>query len=236
MYIPPGALARYQEMARWQGIASPEFALQGLLNRGHRIVIRAQQMDIGEPVTEDVELTQQMSLDHVGNSSVRFAHSVTRSSDRAQVALGLATAVLLDPDGKPTRMPDRARSLVQEGPRPVTPPVAESRPEQTWKRTVQIRPSDLDTLQHVNQSRYVEFCDDTRQLAAAAGAYGSGSERAAGQVTGLALEYLRETHVGHDLECLTWLVDGGEGTLGFELCDAVDGGCVARGRMHVAKE
>jgi len=235
-YVSPATMARYQEHVRWHAVSAPEFGLMGLISRGFKTVIRAQQIDLGDPIMQDVELSLSMSIAHVGRTSVRFAHRIVRASDQREVAAAMATAVLLDSKNTPTELPERVRALVQPSAALQTGPVDAQAPEQAWSRHVQVRPSDLDILQHVNQSRYVEFCDDTRQLAARAQAYAAGSTRAAGRVVGVAIEYLRETVVGHDLLCRTWAIDADGGRLGFELADAEDGGLVARARLDVTED
>jgi len=236
-HVPPAVLARYQEHARWQAILSPEFGLDEMLTGEHKTVVRAQEMSIGEPVKRDVELSVGISIAHVGRTSLRFAQHVVRASDQREVARGVATLVMLDSQGKPTPLPERVHALVQPGAGPEVPPATDVAPAQSFVQRIQVRPSDLDTLRHVNQSRYIDFCDDARQLAVAAGGYGipSASVRTAGRVTAVAIEYVRETVVGHDLDCHTWLLDPAGARVGFELRDAVDGELVSRARFELAE-
>jgi acyl-CoA thioesterase FadM len=238
--VPPAVLARYQEHARWQAILSPEFGLDAMLTGAHKTVVRAQEMSIAEPVQRDVELSVAISIAHAGRTSVRFAHHVVQASNQREVARGVATLVLLDLDGKPTPLPERVHGLVQPAACPEVAPATDAAPAESWVQRIQVRPSDLDTLRHVNQSRYIDFCDDARQLAMASGGYGDGDGaakapiRTAGRVTAVAIEYVRETVVGHDLDCHTWLLDAAGARVGFELRDAVDGELVSRARFEMA--
>jgi acyl-CoA thioesterase FadM len=228
-HITPAVMARYHEYMRSQAFLAPELGLGALVDQGYTGVVRAQHLELIQPVVQNVELELSVHIGHVGRSSIAFAHSATRASDGAVASRSRTVMVLLGPDKKPASVPDNIRMLVQSGETPEALASPGEPPADAWAHTIQVRPSDLDSLQHVNQARYVDFFDDVRQLAQAAGAYGEQTE---GDVKQISVEYLREAKLGRDLLALTWRLPSG--ALGFVLNDAVDGSPRARATIILA--
>ncbi len=191
------------------------------------MVVRAQDLWVGAPATHGTELELDLTLARVGNSSVTFAERATRVADGVEVARAFVTGVVLDGANKPTRVPDVIRAAVEAEEIPSTPSFAQAVPHDAFSRTVSIRPSDLDTLLHVNQSRYVDFVDDTRTLRKAA-VPGAPSLPHPSRIV---LDYRRETHMGHDLLARACALDDDANTLAVDLCDAIDGELVSRARI-----
>lgn len=230
-YIPPAVLARYLEHVRWKALAASETGLQWALSEGRKLVVRAQRVELGIRVVEDTELELRLTLGHVGRTSMRFFQQAVRAEDGSIACSAELTAVLLGADDRPTQVPEAARAAVQAVPAVEAPAAEEKSPTgPPWVRDVEIRPSDLDTLQHVNQSRYLEMFDDTRQLAARGGGYGPASERALQPVRSMAVDYRRETRVGHPVQVRTWALET-HGHYDFELLDVQDTQLLARGRV-----
>jgi acyl-CoA thioesterase FadM len=222
-HITPAVMARYHEYMRSQAFLSPELGLAALVEQGYLGVVRAQHLELMQPVVQNVELELSVHIGHVGRSSIAFDHSATRTSDGAVASRARTMMVLLGTDKKPAAVPDSIRMHVQSGEATEALASPGEPPAGAWSHAIQVRPSDLDSLQHVNQARYVDFFDDTRQLAQATGAYG---DQAGSAVKQISVEYLRETKLGGDLVALTWRLPSG--ALGFTLNDAGDGSPRAR--------
>lgn len=225
--VSPGALARYMEHLRWEAIYAGSFGLAQLFATGHKMVVRAQDLWIGAPALHGTELALTLSLARVGNSSLVFAESATRVNDGADVARAFVTLVVLDAHGKPTRVPQAMRAELEAAQVPEVPSLEVSVPSDGYTRSVGVRPSDLDTLLHVNQSRYVDFVDDTRSLMLTA----RGSTGQAAHPSRIVIDYRRETHVGRDLSAHACALDDEVRAIAVDLRDAVDGELVARARI-----
>lgn len=226
--VSPTSLARYMEHMRWEAIFDPAFGLGALFQGGSKMVVRAQDLWIGAPAVHGTELLLEITLARVGNSSVTFAERATRVADGVEVARAFVTGVVLDGHNKPSRVPDSIRSAVEAEEIPSAPSFAFAVPASAFTRSVGVRPSDLDTLLHVNQSRYVDFVDDTRTLLHAA----QTTSAVLAYPSRIVVDYRRETHVGHDLLARACVLDDQDGALAVDLCDAQDGGLVARARIY----
>jgi hypothetical protein len=100
-------------------------------------------------VVQNVELELSLHIGQVGCSSLAFAHGATWVSDGAVTSRSRTVMVWLGPDEKPAAGLESIRMLVQpvEMPRVLDSPGEP--PADAWVRTIQVRPSDLDALQHV---------------------------------------------------------------------------------------
>jgi len=225
--VSPGALARYMEQLRWEAIDERRFGLADLFSSGNKLVVRAQDLWIGAPAVHGTELDLSISLARVGNSSLVFAETATRVSDGAEVARAYVTGVVLGPNNRPTPVPEGMRAEMQTCALPA--PISfEREVSQGYQRSVGVRPSDLDTLLHVNQSRYVDFVDDTRTLMHAASA---AAGVALAYPSRIVVDYRRETHLGRDLTAHACALDDAPGALAVDLRDALDAQLVARARI-----
>jgi len=233
--VGPGTLARYFEDARWAAIADRATGLSTLFEEGRKLVMRAQTIMQPTRIRAHETLTLSLEVAHVGTSSLRFLQTARRGDE--VVAETEAVAVVLDRAGKPTRAPDRVRTLATGRAAGALAPLGDVLPQPAYACDVYVRPSDLDTLQHVNQSRYVDFIDDVFQHALAQGAYGPGTPA---RVRTLTVEYRRETRldpaVGPASRLVVETFGEGEATFGFALRDPVDGGLRARGKIVAAHE
>ncbi len=225
--VSPTSLARYMEHMRWEAIFDESFALGALFQSGAKMVVRAQDLSIGAVAVHATELTLEISIARVGNSSITFKERAARVSDGVEVARAFVTAVVLDAANKVSRVPDAIRHAAEVEPVDQAPSLDFEVPHDAFTRLISIRPSDLDTLLHVNQSRYVDFVDDTRTLFHAA----HPGKAALAHPTRIIVDYRRETHVGHDLLARACALHDQANTLADDLCDATDGGLVARARI-----
>ena len=212
--IPLSVLASYMEHTRWQSMQGSEFPLAHYWQRG---VIRAQHLEVLEPVRFDVELSVDCSVGRIGRTSLDLCHRLRRVDDGKLVVHATVTAVNLDEAGRPTPLDPAATELLGEA--PPLPGVALElpAPPSAWTREITVCPSDQDVLQHVNHARYIEFVEDTRALAARAGAYGSAGEAAQRLPRRIAISYERQAAFGDTLAAATWPLEGESPAFGFEL-------------------
>jgi acyl-CoA thioesterase FadM len=234
MRIGAGTFARYFEFPRWQALRSPATGLSDLFAGGGRLVMRAQDICVLEAVgpTEDLRVTVEVA--QVGGTSIRFVQRALRGEQL--VAYGIAITVTLGGDRRPTRAPERARALATGADAQIA---AMSDPPRAPALScdVYVRPSDLDILQHVNHSRYLDYVDDVYQHANARSLYGPGLPASPHSI---AVEYERETRIdpalgpASKLTAHTWRDD--DGTIGFVLLDPLDGARVARAKIRPSHE
>ena len=210
--IPLSVIASYLEHTRWQSVADSEFRLAAYWKRG---VIRAQHIEILEPLRFDTELSIDCTVGRIGRTSFDLCHGVRRAGEL--VARATVTAVNLDEAGRPAPLDPGARELLGDPPALPGVTLAGEAPEAAWTRELTVCPSDQDVLQHVNHARYIDFVEDTRALAARAGFYGSAREAAQRPPRRLAISYEREAAFGDVLRASTWTLAGADNTFCFEL-------------------
>ena len=222
--VGPGWIARMLERVRWSVFGLETFALRNRVLGG---VARASAFEYHEPLLVDDEVEISTWLARVGNTSYDFGHAIKRRSDEAVAIRGRVTVVHTGPDGPAPVGADLASAVLDE---PAPAPVVwqESERRSPWTHQWIVRPSDQDSFRHVNQARYVDYIDDTRQLASMAGQT-AGLE---GPLASLSVEYLRETHAGHLVQMETWVT--GPGARAFELTRPKTGQVHSRGQIRGA--
>ena len=220
--LPPAWLARHCEHARWEAFAGGDFPER---LRVQNVVVRAATYQYQAPIHYRDELQIETWLARVGTTSLDLAHDVTRGPDQEVVARVRVTLVHVGPDG-PAPLASGIDAYVQDRFAPTATRVQDGPRPSPWSRKWTVRPSDLDSFRHVNQARYVDYIDDTRQLAAMEGA----AAGAAGRLTGLSVEYIQETHAGSQVRMQTWVT--GDTTRAFELTVCESGKVLSRGHIE----
>lgn len=229
-----GHFARYFEAVRWEFIRLPEQPLLDVFRDGGRLVMRAQRVEAHAALTSLEQLELDVAVAEVGGSSIRFVQRARRGGE--VVARNDAVAVAIGPDKRPARVPDSVRAIATGEAVAQLAPLSRPNAEPSYSCSLQVRASDLDSLQHVNQSRYIDFVDDVYQYAQAARAYGDQVQANPRQVT---IAYERETQLSpltaeRTLRAESWRV--GERAYAFELVDPLDGACVSRAIIDAAYE
>ena len=215
--VSASTLMRYMEHMRWESARDPALNLGRMFEDGYRMVVRAQQLEVDAFVSQEEALDVTMDLGHVGNASMDMLHDLVRVRDGTRVARGVVTAVYLDPQWNPHRIPESFRSRSAAKERTVIVSLSEGgAPADCWSRRFTVVPSDLDLFQHVNHARYLDFFDDTRRMAADAKGYGSASARAAGPLFRAVIDYRRQVLPG-ERTISTWLLSPEGDSMGFEL-------------------
>ena len=209
--IPLSVIAGYLEHIRWQSITDSEFRLSTYWKRG---VIRAQHIELLEPVSFDTELSIDCTVGRIGRTSFDLCHRVRRKGQL--VAQATVTAVNLDDGGRPAPLDPAAEELLGEPPALPRAALEGVAPASAWIREITVCPSDQDVQQHVNHARYIDYVEDTRAIAARAGAY-AGASAAALPARRIAISYERQAAFGDVLTAATWPLDGADQAFGFEL-------------------
>lgn len=211
--LPIAAYLRYLEHLRWRTISrSEKIPLRLFWTLG---VVRAQVLELYEHVSFDVELELSMWVSRVGRTSIELSHDITRTSDAALVGRSTATIVTLDSERRPAPVNERAREFVVDRPSVAAERLASEPPPGAFRRGVDIRPSDQDLQQHVNQARYADFVEDARLLAARAGSYGAGDWEAAPKR--FVIAYEAEARAGEAADIVTWAAPSRPRTADFVL-------------------
>jgi acyl-CoA thioesterase FadM len=211
--LPPSVLLRYLEHMRWQTLTSDgPIPVRRFWGLG---VVRAQAMEIFEPIAFHVHLELSLWVSRVGRTSFVFAHDIVRVADGKRVAASTATVVALDTNRRPTEVAAVARDYVVDRPVATVARPAGGAPADAWSMPVVLRPSDHDMQQHVNHARYADFVEDARVLCARAGGYGPG--RWDRRVRTLSIEYEQETRLGDAIAMRTWHAPAADDELEFEL-------------------
>lgn len=220
--VAPGWISRILERERWSVFGLDTFALRDRVVGG---VARAGVFAYRGPLRINDELEITTWLARVGNTSYDFGHEIKRLSDDMDAVRARVTVVHLGPDGPAPLGADLADAVVDE-PLPARAIWPDGDRRSAWTRQWIVRPSDQDSFRHVNQARYVDYIDDTRQLASIAGA-AAGLE---GPLASLSVEYIRETHAGQLVQMETWVT--GDGTRAFELTRPETGEVHSRGQTQ----
>ncbi|MEM7138774.1 MAG: acyl-CoA thioesterase [Myxococcota bacterium] len=217
--VSPGWLSRMLEAARWEVFGRDTFALRNRIVGG---VARAAAFEYQEALRYQDEVELATWLARVGRTSYDFGHEMVRLKDGAVAVRARVTVVHIGPDG-PAPLDEDLSAAVIERPLPDSVRWSEGQRRASWARQWIVRPSDQDSFRHVNQARYVDYIDDTRQLAELAGEAAGIS----GPLRALSVEYLKETHAGAEVRMETWLTN--DGTRAFELSHLETGDVHARG-------
>ncbi len=220
--VAPGWISRMLERVRWSVFGLDTFVLRNRVVGG---VARAGVFEYSEPLRFDDEIEIKTWLARVGNTSYDFGHAIKRLSDGVVAVRARVTVVHIGPDGPAPVGADLASAVLDE-PVPARAVWPETERRSSWTRRWIVRPSDQDSFRHVNQARYVDYIDDTRQLASMAGEV-AGLD---GPLASLSVEYLRETHAGQLVQMETWV--SGNGARAFELTRPDTGEVHSRGQVR----
>ncbi len=230
---------RYLEQLRWEHFLAERPAFDLLFSKKHQIVVVAQQLDAPMDIKLDTEIAASLWIGAVGNSSFTFNTQFTFLSG-STAARGTVTVVYIDPNGKPKSLPDSFRetfapksSSIEKATFLSLEAPSERAPESAWTSTIEVRPSDIDMLQHVNHAKYMDYFDDARELAIRAQGYGDCAPHLNQRIRQMVIEYRRQAVLGETLRVLTWVQDKPRGSLGFELQRSSDGEPLCRALARV---
>ena len=203
--IPPAILIRYMEWGRWELFNSKEIVLHQSINS---VVVATQSMAMLSPVKERVDLVIKAWISRVGNTSLDISQLLLDKASNNPIAMGRATLVNVGDNGRPYPVSDKTRERVENSPEGFDPgklPRIESRQPPLDARSMERRvmASEIDLLQHVNHSRYVDYVEDARKLL-------SSDPMLLGKtISGVTVEYVKEALHGDLLTIQSWPLEGG---------------------------
>jgi acyl-CoA thioesterase FadM len=230
-----GTVARYFEVVRWEAIRQEGSPLRDVFRDGGRLVMRAQYVELLTAIRSLEELTLEVEVARVGGSSIHFLSRLLRGGELA--ALNQSVVVAIGADKLPKRAPDSVRASATGATLRELPQLLEPPSEPAFSSRAYVRPSDLDSLDHVNHSRYIDYADDAYQHARAHDAYGAAVPDGGHAVL---IEYERETKLSTELLAERHLImhtwPTAHSAFGFELVDPVDGKRVSRAMIEASHE
>lgn len=147
------------------------------------------------------------SLARIGRTSW-IVTTVVETPDGQQIARVQTTMVAVDfaDTSKPVPVPhaEVLKEVVIPAPTLIAPEVAE-RPPSAFVWRTEVRQSDCDTLQHINNAVYGNLAEDARRAGAAAGALPA-QDRGAGSrlARTVSVDYLGQPKAGDWLEVAVW--------------------------------
>lgn len=236
--IPAATLLRYCEHARWMAAEQSNLSMEGLFDDDHFMVVRSQEMERLLEVSLHTDLTLRFWVAGAGRSTMLFGQEVLRAADRSPVARVRVLAVRVGPGGKPASLPDGLRAkLVGDGIPRFETTWSDTVPPDAFRVPLQVRPSDLDLLRHVNHSGYLDFAEKALHEAVAASAYGLEAPVPCPRIERVLIDYLGSALGGDRLEVVTWALDkvraGEWPTLVHLIFRQPDGALLTRIRMEV---
>ena len=220
------------EHCRWLWILEPRFGLVDLLREGHFFVVHRATLGLARTYGMGTSLTVRAALRRVGRVNCEVEQDLVRD-DGVLLARARLDVIWLGPEGRMRRVPDLVRAGVTDEPMEarVAPPtggsgflappqhvfepelarlVARDVPEHAAATPLQVRPSDCDVHEHVNNATYLRYFED------ALGAPAAEAD----------IEYRGQAHAGDVLTMRRWAVDDGRTSFALErgeevLCRAV---------------
>ncbi|MEO1272120.1 MAG: thioesterase family protein [Myxococcota bacterium] len=208
--VAPYALARMLEDLRYSAITKDTLGMRSLFSDGSLMVLRAQEIQILEPLNIGDALLMDLRIIGSGRTSIKLGHRVWRASDNALVARVTVSGVHLGEERQPTPLPDAFADLVTPDPELADPQrLDEAPPRRAWKLSLDVRPSDLDLLQHVNHGHTLRMLDDARLLAVHEGAFSKEMGDLGGPLSRCVINYEREMLLGDALTVQVWADEPG---------------------------
>ena len=216
--LPPSGVARCFEHMRWELGRRAEVPPGVLPARG---VVRAQTHEYLRPIRWPLTWEGETALVRVGRTSIAYGHEIRDQSGEPLVR-GLSVIVLLDESSRPAPTPDFFASYASDAMGNLPSLKVELDVDALafeGAHSLEVRMSDHDSFQHVNQARYLDFLDDARRAA--------GLERP----RRLTLSYEREVLAGDTLKVAFAPPRAADGARGFAMLRESDGQVVNRGAI-----
>jgi len=210
--VSPAKLLSYCEGARWLALGQGG-PLAVLFSGGHKVLVRAQRAQIGQPARLGAKLTSTVWLASVGRTSLELGQQLVDESG-AMVARLLLTVVHLGPEGRPVPVPAELAALAigrgeLEGLAAWT-LGQEAPPADAFAFHFFVRASEIDLFQHVNHARYLDYFLDAKVFGDRGGQHTDWPEAA--PLREVVLDYAAEAVIGEVVGAALW-ADGEPGVL-----------------------
>lgn len=224
------AFIRLFENQRWDALSENGF-LRPFFKNG---VIRAQSVEILQPMSFGDTVEISMWLSRVGRTSMDFCHHISSTTTGSEVGRATVRAVTLDKHGRPKPLSKEIRRFQMEQQDLHIQRVSLEPEPSAWSHCFSVRWTDLDLLQHVNEARYIEYIEDTRHACAAASGYGSDSQRAVLPIKHLTISYEDQARLGDSLCVTSWALQRNTNRYAFEIRRVSDQMITTRALVEVA--
>lgn len=201
--LPVSTLLRYFEHLRWEGLRLNYAGMQELITGERLAVVRAQEIEILQPIRAGETGVFRLWTERVGRTSATFGHTI-RSESGELLARCAVVWVHLTREGTPVALPAHVVAS-PTGEVPSMSMLTESVPTGAWSYRYAVRASEVDVLQHVNHASYVRYVEDTLAFGEQYRAWGARTAWAQRSIGRLAIDYRAETHLGSDVEVKTWV-------------------------------
>lgn len=226
--------ARYFEHLRWESAAEPSLDLARMFTNGHRMVVRAQQVQIDAAVGVGEQLRLKMWIGRIGRASMDIWHEAVLENTGRRAARGLVTAVYLGGDLRPSPVPDDFRAMIDDGDTaPIMVASGADAPSGAWSYELRVRPSDIDIFHHVNHANYAAFYEDARTVAARSDVFGPRNSIAFRPAVRMAIDYRREVLADDRLLIASWRDATDPLVFHFDMRRARDGERLSSARTEV---
>lgn len=226
----PSGLCRILETSRWYSLM-PGGTLQKNVQRG---VVRAQHIEILEQVSFGRKIEVATWISRIGGTSFDIGSWIKSSDNDAIIARSAVTFVSLDGQGKPCLIDKAMHEMIADQDTVGVPRIHRELEEDAWSTTVEVRKSDEDLLQHMNQARYIDYIGDARFSCVRLNGYKDKTEAAKGKVNRFTISYDQQVYVGDLLQIYTWAVNDTSNQLAFEIRREGDNAAIAHAEMSVA--
>lgn len=227
--LSASAICRILENPRWNAL-KPDGLVGASVNIG---VLRAQSLEIERRVGFGEKIEVSMWLSGVGRTSFSLGYTIRSSADGGVIARSAASCVSTDIEGRPRPLGPGLERLLSDRETIPVPRLDHSTGAGAWSRDIEVRPSDVDLLRHVNQARYVDYIEDARYACAGRGGYGAHGQGADGALRYLAVSYEGQAREGDRLRVFTWALGGDPAQYAFEVRREADAAPMARARVGV---
>ena len=222
--VTAAAILKYMEFSRWN-MMSPKGMDIGKLLSG--MVVRSQQIQIHQSLGPFEKVTVRAWLSRVGRTSMDICQAITRNKDDMLVIQGLSTMVHIDQQGRPAPLDQAVHDAVVKD-APYGPPSDFGidnddweQPPASWREQRPVRASDLDSLRHMNHSKFAEYIVDARTQCTLESGYKNNPDKPIKRVKSLRIDYEAEAKLGEQMTIASWDKSGGEGYM-FELSNLAD--------------
>lgn len=164
-HIPPAVFIRYMEWGRWELLNDKNSAFFQSINS---LVVATQSVSILNPIQERVSLQLKAWLSRVGRTSLDISQLLVDEASQKPIAMGKATLVNIGENHKPSPVSEKVRAFIEAAPdgydgTGFLSVDSEEAPSDATTMNRTVMASDIDLLQHVNHSKYVDYIEDARK-------------------------------------------------------------------------
>jgi acyl-CoA thioesterase FadM len=203
-WLRPSGFLRFAQDVAWQHSEVAGFGRRWYAERMVHWLVRDVDLRILRPVTYGDQLSVSTEVTGWRHVWARRSCEIRRPSDSLDepVATVRTDWVLLRGDGRPARLPSEMSAFLEAG-RSFTRRRIEldATPDTAWRQPVDIRPSEVDPMGHLNNAAYLDLIDDLMASGRIDGANAGGRR--------YQVSYARPAVRGAYLEAACWPLAGG---------------------------